>query len=561
MKSLAVCLFLTSAALSQAFINAPLSVAFQDRQSGLIIGLESTPADVPTGGPAKFEGAVVQTATLGGEMIRVKITPPGQASEIRDIRTNNDGTFNLVIPNCLAGQYRVEFSGRNGGAAVTRTFNVVDWNQVKNEMERKFREELDRAVRVAERIRKDAMSAPQGANRDEALRRVGQIQSEHQRLRSGVDRMTASAGALQRLSAAPPRIRAAAAEVLSDFSTAADEFQQNCSDLREFEARQRTNPGMCDSLENAAEGLRFVATATSALLSPLETLKTGIQTLLQPAQEAENPAPDPNITFATETVKTELQAARQGMTGILASLPELANSTSQFFIDKLFKQYCSTIEGPVTAEFSVNAKDGGKPFYSYKVILEAKMKLWADKTKPATPQGLEFTGRLEGGATKVEFTENILNVEPLPSGSQLVLKKIMTPPVLKKADINLIGSGTIARAANPGHFNVRYIGSLTESGIKLRQESVVDDFTPLFQNRVMVVAILPGGIVPGVTTFNFPIQKGAWIIDRSTKGAFELPRVASPNSILLKNTVTRNETTSGGIVVTWKVVWDLKSTN
>lgn len=538
-------------------VTAKLPV--QDPIKGLTIGIENEPGDVAVGGIAKFTGATISTTTLGGDLINVKIVDPNGRIIMRSVRTLNDHTFVFSLDNCVPGTYRVLFRGADEQGGVERTFNVIDWDKVRSNAERKFREELDRAIRIAEAMRRRVNSAPDGPNRDEARQRLDQIATQHRQVRDGVNRMLAAASALERASASGGELRTSIAETLSDFSAAASEFERSGEEMKAFEARTRDTPGTCDSLETAAEGLKFFATATQAMLKPYDLLKDAIKDKIIPKKENANPPPNEDVKFALNTAKTEMEAARAGMDGVIRSLPGLARSTSEFVIDKLFKNYCSVIEGPVTAEFSVDAKDNGKPFYAYTVKLEAKMKLWADKSRAAGPQGLDFSGRLEGGVTKVDFKENIFNVEKLPKGSQLIAKKSFTPPVMKKQGENLIGSGQIARMLNPGHFNVRYLGTLNEAGMKLKQESVSDDFTSAFVNRVLVVAILPGAILPGVKNFNFPIQKGAWIIDRSTKGPFELPRTPDGAFVILKKDVERHEVTgNGNIKVDWKVNWNLK---
>ena len=531
----------------------------QSSTQGLVIGIEREPGEVPVGGPAKFTGAVVPTATLAGDIVRIKINTPGGRTEVREIRTNNDGTFELVLSDCMPGTYRVSFTGQDGRGGVLREFNVVDWEKVRSIAERKFREELDRAIRIAEGMRRRVNSAPEGPNREEARQRLDQIATQHRQVREGVNRMLAAATALQNASSATGELRAATAEALSDYNAGVAEFERAGADMKAFEERTRDTPGTCDSLETAAEGLKFFATATQAMLKPYDLLKDAIKNQIVPKKEASNPPQSENVKFAIDTAKTEMEAARSGMDGVIRSLPGLARSTSEFVLDKLFKNYCSVIEGPVKAKFTVDHKENGKLFYKYIITIEAKMKLWADKARVAGPDGLQYSGRLEGGATKVEFSEDIFNVEKLPKGSKLIVKKSFTPPVLKKQGDNLVGSGQIARMANPGHFNVRYLGLLNERGMKLKQESISDDFTAAFVNRVMIVAVLPGGILPGVKMFNFPIQKGSWIIDRGTKGPFELPRTPDGAFVILKKEYTRNEVTgNGNIKVDWTLSYDLK---
>lgn len=525
---------------------------------GVPIGIEQEPGDVAVGGNAKFAGAIFNPGNEGGNRIRAVITDPKGGTRTQEFATGAQDQFVFRIDNCIVGRYRVVFQGLDGVGGTVREFNVVDWDQVQRALDRKFREQLDRAVRVAEGIRRRVNSAPAGPNREEARQRLDRVSADHRRSREYVNQMLTVAQRLDGLATAPADIRTEAANALSDFSAATREFETECEGMREFEARTRDTPSTCDSLETAAEGLKFFATATQALLKPLDLLKDAIKDKIVPKSEAKQPPPNEDIKFAVNTLKTEAQAAVNGGDAILRSLPGLSRSTAEFVLERLFKSYCSVIEGPVTADFSVDAKDNGKPFYKYSVKLEAKMKLWAEKSQVAGPQGMEYSGRLEGGAIKVSFSDNIFNVEKLPAGSKLILKKSFTPPVMSKPGENLIGSGQIARGVNPGHFNVRYLGNLTEAGMKLKQESVSDDFTAAFVNRVMIVAVLPGGILPGVKTFKFPIQKGAWIIDRSTKGAFELPRTPDASSVILKKEVTRNEVTASGIKVDWKVSWNLK---
>lgn len=541
------------------------------RVDGSLIGIEHEPGRVvPIGGIARFEGFVFTDASLADRRIEIKVSSPDGRSQVFTMAYAQDGAFQYHIGNLQEGVYQVDFRGLDGRNAVRREFRVENASRVAAELEKK-KILFESIARLANRQHERIHAMPAGPVRDDTVQRTQELRQNCEKATAATTRAIAAARQLAELQTAPREISQPAMEALSDLSSWANEPFAEDAEMKAFEERTRDMPGACDSLETAAEGLRFVGSMTALLLKPMDVLKDLFKNQLKDevvtrvlAARGSQPSnsgggPDPDIKFVLERAKAEVEACYSGGTdAMIRTLPTQSREVSTYIIDKLFSSYCSVIEGPATAEFSVYAPENGKLFYKYNVKLEAKLRLWTQKDQPATPQGIPFTGRLEGSATKMDFAADVFAVEKLPKGAQLVAVKTLPAPTLKKSNTNVIGSGQAFRTLSPGHFNAQYSGLLTEAGMKIKQDRVVDDFGPLFVNRVAVIAILPGGLLPGVSTFSFPVQKGCWIFDRGTKGAFEIPMARTGETILLKKEFTRNEVVGSGIKVDWKLAYDLK---
>ena len=549
-------LLLTGILFFPLLVATPTTRKVQERSQGILVGIEEAPSNLPINGEAKFRGGVFAGEVLADQAVVVKWTEPDGSIHSERIRYGNDGLFQFNIKMHRPGVYRFNFTGVDNRNTVTREVIVTDAVAIRRTLERKAKRAQELADRIAARSRQRVHSAPSGPRRDEAEQRLAELERQRAAANEGLNHILAAADACESLTLAPPDVQADAMEALGDLASWADSTDDEANEMEQFEQRTRSDSGVCDSLETAAEGLRFVATATALLTRPMAVLQDTIKGQLVPKAKAKVPPVSEEVKFAVDRAKAEADAARSGLDGIIRSLPTQARETSLFIIENLVKSYCSVLEGPVTAELNVNVPEKGAMFYKYKLILKAKLRLIADKSKPAGADGVEYHGRIEGGASKVEFAENIFAVEPMPKGSKILLRKVVTPPVMKEAGGDLIGSGQIARIASPGHFNVQYIGLLNEQGMKLKQDRVVDDFTALFKNRVGLVVLPQGGLIPKVTIFDFPMQKAAWVLDRCTKGAFELPKILDGNKLHLQKEFTRSETTANGIKVDWKVSYD-----
>lgn len=565
-------------AAAATLLSMPRTVVQQEQQSrteGILIGIAQEPGAVmPVSGLAKFEGAVFTDASLSDHRLQIKVTHPDGRIESFMMAYGANGSFQYNIGNLKEGTYRVSFTGIDGRNTVNREFRVENAMRIAQVLENKKRM-LEMTQRLIERADQRMGTLPDGPDAASARDQIRRLREDHSRARTSVDRVFTAARDFAQLQSAPAEVSQPAMEVLSDISAWAQSTEQEEAEMAAFEQRTRNMPSTCDSLDTAAEGLRFVSSITSLILKPLDTIKDALKNKLKdevierakaqlPKPQPGQPAPPPNtdLKFILDRIKAEVEAGYSGGTSaMIKTIPSQSREISTFIVDKLFNNYCSLIEGPARAEFSVYQPENGKLFYQYNMVLEAKLRLWTEKNQGATPQGMPFSGKLEGSVTKVDFKADVFAVEKLPKGSQLVANKVIPAPVLSKSNTNLVGSGQIMRALTPGHFAARYTGLLTEAGMKIKQENVVDDFTPLFANRVLVVAILPGALVPGVTNFKFPMQKGCWIYDRASKGAFEIPLQRSGENMILKKEVTRSETVGAGIKVNWKVTYDLKKIN
>lgn len=551
------------------------------RFEGTLLGIETEPARVmPINGLASFTGNMFVDAALADRSIKIKVTHPDGRIDSFTMRCDSVGNFRYDIGNLREGTYRIRFTSLDERTSVQREFRVEDAARVATVL-RKKKILLELSRRLAERAEQRIEQIPEGPDRNQARTRTRSIREETERVRIATNRVFDVSEELASLQNAPREVSGPAMEALSEIAAWADSTDQQEAELRAFEERTRNTATTCDGLDTAAEGLRFMGSITSLVLKPIDTIKKTVidklkDEVVERAQQQwnqRNPGAggagggaggaggNPNntdIKFVVNRIKAEVEAFRSGGSdAMLRTIPNQSREVATFVIDKLFSNYCSVIEGPATAEFSVYVPEKGKLFYQYKLQLDATLKLWSEKSKAPTPEGIPFGGKLEGGVKKVDFKANVFAVEKLPKGSKLIAQKIIPAITIGKPNTNVLGSGQVMRTLTPGHFAARYSGLLSERGLKLKQENVMDDFGPLYVNRSMVIAVLPGGILPGVTTFNFKMQKASWIFDRGTKGAFEIPIERNGDSFVAKKEYKRSETVGSGIKVDWVLNYNL----
>ncbi|MEQ1923970.1 MAG: hypothetical protein ABL952_15800 [Pyrinomonadaceae bacterium] len=495
----------------------------------------------------------------GSDQLTAKITLPDGTQQIIYVTPDKDGNFRVLMPNVsMLGRYRMIIYGYRDASNRTEEFEVIQPAKAITSAKTRI-ESLVRSSREITAGARDHLTARrQNADLDEVVKKLDQLKEVLQKLEGKTKKAGNALDRLKEALNAEPRLQPAAADGLAELASWEAESGAMDERLKGFAARMRDMPTKCDSLETAGEGLSLLSTVMNFVGSPLQILKNLLLDKVNPAIMNLRADVNENAKFlAAESVK-ESAASLDGIDGLKGSIVGLTGDTSQLIVGKLFSNYCSVLEGTIESDFNVDQKQGAVSWWKYRVVLKGKMKLWAEKDQPEGPDGIVYTGRIEGNTTRLEFFEDIFVVEKPPAGGKIFLRKRVMPVVVGNTANDPLGFGQIARMVTPGHFNLRYKGQLKDDKMALHQESVGDDFSRFYMNKVIIGIAPQGGLIPVVKTFSFPIQKAAWMIDRTTKGDFVLPITRENNKMILKKTFTRDETLSDGASkVTFKVDYDL----
>ena len=510
-------------------------------------------------GSVVIKGITIPPQT-GNDQLTIKVFAPDGTQDVRYVSPEKDGNFRITLPNVTQlGHYRMIIYGYRDANNRTEEFDVIEPAKAIASVKTRI-ESIGRSSReIADGARLSLLARRRNADIEE---KVGQLELLAEKIKKVNERTNKAASALSHLMAllaAAPSLSPSASEGLNELARWESDTAALDEQLKGFAARMRQMPTTCDSLETAGEGLAFLSTVKNFIGSPGSILKNLILDKVVPAVNNLRTDVTEQTRFEATEAGKEVLAATEGMPELIGSAFELAADIAQFFTGKLFSNYCSVLEGTIESDFSVDQKQKGVSWWKYRVVLKGKFKLWAEKDQPEGPGGITYTGRIDGNTTRLEFFEDVFVIEN-PGNGKILLRKRIMPFVIGNTGNDPLGFGQVIRTSTPGHFNIRYKGALKDDKMALHQESIGDDFSSLYANRLILVISPQGGLVPTFKTFTFPIQKAAWMIDRTTKGDFILPVTYEGNKMVLKQSFARNETLSDGASkVTFKVDYDISS--
>lgn len=539
---------------------SPLQFAHgQQSSAGYPIEITNLQQQYVAGSDVEIKGTAIPPQTAK-DQVTVTIIPPNGAQKTMQTSPDTDGNFSIKLQKIApAGRFKLSITGFGNAEKKQIEFDVVEAQGAIGKSKARLESLTRNSAEIITNVQRHLSARPQDSETTNVLRQLERLASEHRRVAAKTTNSVSAMNQLETAITSEPRLQPAAVDGLSELSRWEDSTDDVDENLKNLAARTRNLPTKCDSLDTAAEGLSLLSTVMNFVGGPASIVKNLLLDKVNPAIVNLRTDANENARFAaTEAVK-ETAAAGEGMDTLKGSVVGLSGDTSQLIVGKLFANYCSVLEGTVESDFNVDHKKGNLSWWKYRVVLKGKFRLWAEKDQPDAADGIVYTGKMEGNTVKLEFFEDIFKVEQPPVG-RIFLRKRITPVVVGNTANDPFGFGQVARMTTPGHFNVRYKGQLKDDKMALHQESVLNDFTALYMNRVVVGVIPQGGLVPVIKTFNFPIQKAAWMINRTTKGDFVLPVERANNKMTLKQTFTRDETLSDGVSkVTFKVEYDLSN--
>lgn len=540
---------------------APLLIGQESRPGGSI-SFGRAPERVAPQGRAIFN-VEVEPPSRGGMRITVEIIAPDDTRDTLQIEPDKDGKFDFtLLAKIESGRYKIIVKGYDGTPLDTRYVEVTPWNSINDQVQTRIgtiRRHTSDIIRAARTI---VNQNPEGPKRTELLKKLTEIEAAHNKVVAKQNEFKDLASSMVQLGSENPAAAAPVADTLTELAEWSSDARDEEARLAELSTKLRTKSTICDGLDNTVEALQLVSNVMMFITSPEKILVNLCLEKVLPAADNAPPAGGDTGRFALSQARKQASAFYlDNWNGIIGGLVGTLGDTVTFVSTLYFNDYCTVVEGPIKAEFSVDAKHTNKTYWRYKLVLEGKLKLWSDKNAANEPQGRPFSGRLEGNTTKLEFYEDIFLVEPMPKGSTLLLRRRISPRVISSNSANdPTGAGQVGRAIGvPGYFDIRYLAWMNEERLSFKQDHVIKDFGPTYKNAMVFVAATPGGLLPVMQSFDFPIQKAAWIIDRATKGPFEIPLTREEGKAVAKRTITRDEVTGGGSIdVKWVLTYDLK---
>ncbi|MDX2089152.1 MAG: hypothetical protein SFX73_14945 [Kofleriaceae bacterium] len=526
---------------------------------GPLIELTMQPRVLPQGAPAEFAG--IATQLPGGPSLVLQVKLPGGQTKRYDVKVRGDHTFRFSFDQTVVpGHYLSTWSSTDGKTAIDAKFEVASpagFAQAVAAAYDRSQTAIDGGLRV---VRERVTALPPSPPRQDLLARLDSLErglAAHRSLRARVVDLVNAATTVAPIR---PAETAAFVQALADWSRRLD---GSSTEARQWIDRTRAMPSTCDTIDTAQEGLALVSTAFNVgTVSLAAILKNLWVDKVMPARLDQLPLPDSQKLTLTEASKIGI-AALDGVDAALASLGGVFGDLAQYATKQLFAAYCELLEGPVRGEFEVTMRTGGKVWWRHRLQLVGKLKLWHEKSQPATPDGHALRGKLEGNVTTVEFDEDIFLIERPPAANMSIKRLRFTPWVLPFDSSNDIYGLGAARAAIPGTFSIRYAGRLKPATLQLTQQEVMVDFTRVFANRSVVIATAPGVPVPMLKVFRFPIQKAAFILGRASKQDPLLPVTVdtTPGSgkVSAKTELVRDETLADGSTVHWKISIEVAS--
>lgn len=493
--------------------------------------------------------------------LTLALAPPKGAKINATIPVSSDGKFRYVLtaPTEL-GTYTVELSTPSGKSKLGESFKLVSPTDFAAAAETSYDRIRGSVERSLQFVRQRATALPPSPPRQELLRRLDAIDTAWQRAQSIRPLVGNLARRVQAASGFRPADVAATLGALADWTETADAQDSTVS---QFISAHRDMPSTCDSLDTAQEGLALVSTSINVLAKLPIIIKNVFVDKVVPAGidrlTFTGPNAEANKLAVTEASKSAI-AAIEGVDALLSSFGGVFGDIIQYATKQLFTAYCNVLEGPIKADFVADLKSGGKSWWRTRVVLAGKLRLYYEKNQPVSATGFVVRGRAEGNATKIEFSEDIFRVEPLPKATKIVIRKTKTPTVISKSIADEpLGFGLAAHFAVPGSFAIQYEGRLKNDSLQLKQQAVQYDFSSAFVNQLLLVAAQPGIPLPLVKRFGFPIQKAKFILGRASKDDPILPVTVSGDKTTAHKQLVRDETLGDGSTVHWSVDWAVES--
>lgn len=453
---------------------------------------------------------------------RVQISKPRGAPTMLSPAPDDAG---LIVVNFAEtetpGDYRVDVTAPDGRGRGGATFEVLPESALSDELVSTHERIEAAGKRLAERVSDQLEQLPPSPAREEAQRRLRDINSRYDNLRPSLRQLRDSINQFAEARALSPEFSEASRDEWQEMSDWMGQAQPQLEQLEERASAAGNDFDVCDGIYYIQESINLISTALTLSQGPYNAVKSLLEDFLTDTA-IEGIVPEgPNEAAAEFAIGQGVsfgQLAREGIDSVFSGLFDLVTDTASFMTDTAFDTYCEQFRGPISLDSEIEMKHGNRPWWRYGVQLRGLITLRYERGTPAG-EPIRLTGQLEGNATRYTFWENIFVIEPQPRNSVVLLRHRQVPMAGPNFASDPLGLGAAARAATPGSFYVPLEGTLHNDRISLQVKAARVDFSDLVKNRLVLAVIAPGLPFPIVKTFSFPIQKAHWHLARGLKSS------------------------------------------
>lgn len=524
----------------------------QEKTQAAPVDLVVTPKKALIGQPVVITGFTGQAE--GKNQISIVISIDKSSEKFNYTETvNKEGKFSFTFSETKKpGKYVVEVTAPDGKGKGTEQFEVHTIGGIAEEAEKAFNEINKRTKKQLSDLSSLANSLPASEERNKLIEDLKEVEKNLQE----IDLPPVVILGELRKAFSIQVVFIPDATIMGELGNWVEEANTSLQSISNTPVPQ-SRDSVCETINTAIEGLRLASIL-------FNVTKSGLKTLARIALDKGTPAAVEAALGKENTETLAISSAIKAQAGFIQGKEELANSglglvldVAEFVSKRLLDRYCVVYRAPFIARFLVDFRENGQTWLQYGVRLEGRMVLRFEKNTPPG-QPIAMTGEFEGNATNFTLWDNVFLVEPLPPGVKLLNKIWLPPPKFVDTTSDPLELGVFARMGSPSYFNVPVVAQMTGDTIKMDFKEARVDFSPLIQNRLLIVVMTP--LMPTYELITVPIQKARFIIARG----FQEPAVLTVKTDAagkryLADRVTRDHDTPG-LRVQWQIDYDTRKT-
>lgn len=548
-------------------VNAEPTAATSDSEG--FIEMQLSTSVIFTGGTLLITGKTGTYATLN--KTDLVISGPASANTY-PILLDKEGNFSVTwVAPATAGKYKATAAGSDKKATKEIEFTV------------EYLDELDEMatenIFVTNKLLEVLSKRVDESKRDLSSKHAGEADKKMKELAGKADKLKGAfakineagrifANAATKGAVLPKNLSANLSELKGKLQEHKDNSQQILKNI-EHNAAAYT---ICETLEMVSEACAAFSTATNFTGKISSVIKNLALDKAVPAaatalneyafdKKVPNEAVVPGIKFFT--------AASQDFDGLISGAGPmgLAGDMAQLFSNILLKEYCSSFEGEVSQQYTVDFRNiNSVTWWKYGYATKAKITLRYPKNK-GSGSTIQMKGHIEGNAVKFSFYQNVSAADEIQSITKnhvpLVQVAVVGPAAVPFATstADAAGFGMMARAvATPSYFNlpVDAVYNKETETIRLFLTDGGIDFTPMVRYRVLFCSPIP---LPIFKVQEFPINKARLTMNAVIKRYGEYKMMAdNKGGLSFSGTNTHHAGTSSSDTET-KVILTIKAKN
>jgi hypothetical protein len=549
---------LVTVAISTGWIGVAWA---QQSQPGAPVEITAKPPLVRPGSTVQLTG---KTEHDGKRLqVSIVVTPPKSAGSRGGAATAvpvtltamaevTTGTFTAEFKNtATVGKYDVKVTSPDGKGTGSTTFTVALAEEVAEAATKTIAEATALGTDAIAAAQKALATMPPSPPQQQLSQKLTELQGMLAKIQLPIAAMGKPAARIAKAVATRPGVAAVVDPALGEIAEWNTGANAKLDDAKKRLAAAKQEAALCDTINLAGEALSLVQLVTTLASGGVTTVayKLFMNNGLPAALNA-LPTGDTEKFALGEEIKAGIETSK-GLKAMLEQGVDFAANVAGFVTKEVFKRYCNTYEGPVTAHMELTITESAVPWWKYSVTLEGLMRLRFQKGAP-TSKPIPLTGEIEGNATNFTFAEDVFVVEKPPQGI-VVLKRVRVTPIpFVNSAKDPLGFGLFARMGTPGYFHVPVQGELVGGRIILKLLDAKVDFTDVVKNRLVLIAIHPALPIPMIKTFDFPVEKAHYVLTRGMQPKGEsLPEFAitvSGDKSTIQREFTRDATSPDGSV-------------